>query len=94
MQALINLCDYEGIHISGLENPGIYMYDDEAGWHGCNTWVNLTEGLNKIEEMGNTDKDKVAHAYATLFNLNSKATKRHIWEAIEEAIGYLGEVLR
>lgn len=104
IQALINICDYERMPISGLENPGVYLYDEEAHWHKGNVWVNLTEGMAKIKELGNfatssklmenAKKDKVAHAYATLFNLHDKATKTHMWEAIEEAIGYLGEVLQ
>ena len=52
IQALVELCNYERMPISGLENPGIYLYDDDAHWHKGNVWVNLTEGMAKIKKMG------------------------------------------
>lgn len=40
---LIQLCDFEGITRDGLEEEGIYMYEERA-----NRWVNITEAISKI----------------------------------------------
>lgn len=46
INSFMTLCDYMGVHRSGIKEPGVYMYTEGTG---C-TWTNISEVIKSIEE--------------------------------------------
>lgn len=43
---LIRLCDFDEITTDGLDDVGVYVYDQHK-----NRWINMSESIRKIEAM-------------------------------------------